>query len=89
MVALDNSQSISTSQVNKGILLVDGEKEALEGTKTVYFQLKAERNFVEGSADQMHFRLAESQFYRLMSGNQTYVNNVSIFDGFNFSLTKY
>ncbi|KAL5007522.1 hypothetical protein ScPMuIL_016328 [Solemya velum] len=55
-------------EINSGILLVDGEKEALEGKKTTYFSLQAERQFKEGSADQTHFRLAESQFYRLLSG---------------------
>ena len=56
------------AQVNKGILLVEGEEKALEGDCTVYFPLFAERNYREGSADQIHFRLAESQFYRLLSG---------------------
>ncbi|XP_060085829.1 uncharacterized protein LOC132565212 [Ylistrum balloti] len=55
-------------QVSTGLLLVEGEKEALEGNKTVYFSMKAERSYKEGSADQTHFRLAESQFYRLLSG---------------------
>ena len=50
------------------MLLVDGEKEALEGKQTVYFPLYAERSYKEGSADQTHFRLAESQFYRLLVG---------------------
>lgn len=50
------------------MLLVDGEKEALDGDKVVYFDLQAERAYKEGSADQIHFRLAESQFYRLLSG---------------------
>ncbi|XP_069111870.1 uncharacterized protein [Argopecten irradians] len=55
-------------QVSTGLILVEGEKEALEGTKTVRFSLQAERAYKEGSADQTHFRLAESQFYRLLSG---------------------
>ncbi|XP_033761484.1 uncharacterized protein LOC117343249 [Pecten maximus] len=55
-------------QVSTGLLLVEGEKEALEGSKTVHFSLQAERAYKEGSADQTHFRLAESQFYRLLSG---------------------
>uniref|UniRef100_A0A8B8BUY0 Poly [ADP-ribose] polymerase n=1 Tax=Crassostrea virginica TaxID=6565 RepID=A0A8B8BUY0_CRAVI len=55
-------------QVSSGQLLVEGEKEALEGKDTVYFTLTAERNHKEGSAEQTHFRLAESQFYRLLSG---------------------
>ena len=48
---------------------MEGEKEALEGKTTVYFDLFAERAHKEGSAEQMHFRLAESQFYRLLSGS--------------------
>ena len=62
-------------QVNTGILLVDGEKEALEGEETKYFNLLAERTYKEGSADQIHFRLAESQFYRLLASGfgATYV----------------
>lgn len=55
--------------MNTGTLLVDGEKEALDGTTTKYFPLVAERSYKEGSADQVHFRLAESQFYRLLSGS--------------------
>ncbi len=53
-------------QVNTGLLLVEGEQEALKGKKTVYFSLTAERTYKEESADQMHYRLAESQFYRLL-----------------------
>ncbi|XP_064647654.1 uncharacterized protein LOC135500253 [Lineus longissimus] len=56
-------------QVNKGIGFVDGEEDALNGENTVYFSLQAERDYKEGSPDQLHFRLAESQFYRLMSGD--------------------
>ena len=65
---------ILPSQVSSGQLLVEGEKEALEGKDTVYFTLTAERNHKEGSAEQTHFRLAESQFYRLLSGT----NNKSL-----------
>ena len=54
-------------QVNTGCLLVPGEKEALEGSDMVTFDLFPERSFKEGSAAQAHFRLAESQFYRLLS----------------------
>jgi aprataxin and PNK-like factor len=57
-------------QINKGTLLVEGEKEALEGDKTVYFTLLPERSYKEGSADQIRFRLAESQFYRRISGDE-------------------
>lgn len=55
---------------------MDGEKEAIEGKTTVYFDLFAERAYKEGSANQMHFRLAESQFYRLLSGS--YASNYRI-----------
>uniref|UniRef100_A0A8B8BMY6 Poly [ADP-ribose] polymerase n=1 Tax=Crassostrea virginica TaxID=6565 RepID=A0A8B8BMY6_CRAVI len=59
-------------QVSSDQFLVEGEKEALEGKDTVYFTLTAERNHKEGSAEQTHFRLAESQFYRLLSGPNNY-----------------
>ena len=49
--------------------MVDGEKEALEGDQVTYFTLLPERDYKEGSAAQMHFRLAESQFYRLLSSD--------------------
>ena len=57
-------------QVSSGVLLMVGEKDALEGNETKYFNLTAERSYKEGSASQAHFRLAESQFYRLLSGSQ-------------------
>ncbi|XP_067650642.1 uncharacterized protein [Haliotis asinina] len=63
-------------QVSTGLLLVDGEKEAMKGDKTVYFPLAAERAYKEGSAAQTHFRLAESQFYRLLTS--TYTTNVRV-----------
>ncbi|XP_048239190.1 uncharacterized protein LOC124148675 [Haliotis rufescens] len=63
-------------QVSTGLLLVDGEKEAMEGDQTVYFPLAAERAYKEGSAAQTHFRLAESQFYRLLTS--TYTTNVRV-----------
>ncbi|XP_045169852.2 uncharacterized protein LOC123532470 [Mercenaria mercenaria] len=55
-------------QVATGLLLMDGEKEVLEGSEVKYFELAPERSYKEGSAAQTHFRLAESQFYRLLSG---------------------
>ena len=55
-------------QIVNGMLLMEGEKEAMDGNKIVYFDLFPERNYKEGSAAQTHFRLAESQFYRLISG---------------------
>ena len=48
--------------------MLDGEREALAGSKIKYFPLIPERQYKEGSAAQVHFRLAESQFYRLLSG---------------------
>ncbi|ESP03210.1 hypothetical protein LOTGIDRAFT_171695 [Lottia gigantea] len=56
------------AQVTTCLLLVEGEKEAMEGKTLKLFTLAAERDHKEGSADQIHFRLAESQFYRLLSG---------------------
>ena len=55
-------------QVNKGVLLMEGEEEALTKKDIKYYTLMPERAFKEGSAAQLHFRLAESQFYRLLSG---------------------
>ena len=46
------------SQLEKGHLMVDGEEEAMEREELVYFPLFAEREFREGSAAQIHFRLA-------------------------------
>ncbi|XP_071157641.1 uncharacterized protein [Mytilus edulis] len=64
-------------EVAGGALLMEGEKEAMEGNKVVYFDLFPERSYKEGSAAQTHFRLAESQFYRLISGS-----------GNNYTVTK-
>ena len=57
---------------------MDGEKEALEGNEIKIFNLYPERNYKEGSASQMHFRLAESQFYRLLSGNSSSYEHQSL-----------
>ncbi|KAH9487761.1 hypothetical protein Btru_069049 [Bulinus truncatus] len=43
--------------------------EALTKDTTTYFSLYPERAYKEGSASQIHFRLAESQFYRLLTGD--------------------
>ncbi|XP_050418622.2 uncharacterized protein LOC126831981 [Patella vulgata] len=64
------------SQVNTGLLLVEGEEEALKGDKMKIFTLEAERAYKEGSAAQIHFRLAESQFYRLLSGTASRITKV-------------
>ncbi|XP_076460800.1 uncharacterized protein LOC143293605 [Babylonia areolata] len=64
-------------ELSKGMLMVDGEKEALEKKETAYFTLLPERHYKEGSADQIHFRLAESQFYRLLSGEDDQKYRVS------------
>ena len=45
-------------QLEKGHLMVEGEAEAMEKEDLVYFPLFAEREFKEGSAAQIHFRLA-------------------------------
>ena len=52
------------------MLLMEGETEAQNGHEVKYFDLVAERSYKEGSAAQAHFRLAESQFYRLLAGTQ-------------------
>ena len=46
------------SQLERGQLMVDGEREALDKDDLCYFPLFAEREYKEGSAAQMHFRLA-------------------------------
>ena len=61
--------------MDNGVLLIEGEAEAMQGEDTKYFSLIPERHYKQGSASQVHFRLAESQFYRLLSGGHanTYV----------------
>ncbi|CAF3976179.1 unnamed protein product [Rotaria sp. Silwood2] len=77
-------------QISEGILLMEGETEILKGTKVKYFELFPERNYKQGSAAELHFRLAESQFYRLLSGYGTakvkkveYVCNPILINKFN------
>lgn len=60
------------SQLERGQLMVEGEREALDKDDLNYFPLFAEREYKEGSAAQMHFRLAESQFYRLVDTTDKY-----------------
>ncbi|UJR09457.1 hypothetical protein I4U23_013696 [Adineta vaga] len=78
------------SKITEGILLMEGETEVLKGTEVKYFELFPERNYKQGSAAEVHFRLAESQFYRLLSGYATaqvnkveYVCNPILIDRFN------
>lgn len=52
------------SQLERGQLMVDGEKEVLDKDQLHYFPLFAEREYKEGSAAQMHFRLAGKLLYR-------------------------
>ncbi|KAI8516100.1 hypothetical protein Bbelb_069130 [Branchiostoma belcheri] len=65
-------------ELSEGLLLVEGEKEALERSEVTKFPLVPERQYKEGSAAQVHFRLAESQFYRLVDAGsgQTYLSLV-------------
>lgn len=51
-----------------GIGLLEGEAEALKKDELTYFELKAKRTN-ENTPAELHFRLAESQFYRLMPAN--------------------
>ena len=46
------------SQLERGQLMVEGEREALDKDDLNYLPLFAEREYKEGSAAQMHFRLA-------------------------------
>lgn len=65
----------SLRQGSGGHMLVKGEAEALESSKTVLFPLYAQRTH-DNSAEQAHFRLAESQFYRLLENNDYRVTMV-------------
>ncbi|KAI3383281.1 hypothetical protein SNEBB_009976 [Seison nebaliae] len=58
------------------VALMEGEDEALKLNDVTYFSLEAEREFKMNSPQQLHFRLAESQFYRLLSG--AYITNMQI-----------
>lgn len=60
------------SQLERGHLMIDGEQEALDKDDLCYFPLFTEREYKGGSAAQMHFRLAESQFYRLVDTTDKY-----------------
>ncbi|CAF1990936.1 unnamed protein product [Rotaria magnacalcarata] len=55
----------------KRLMIERGEEETLKGTTVKYFELFPERSYKQGSAAEVHFRLAESQFYRLLSGYAT------------------
>ncbi|XP_066302677.1 uncharacterized protein [Branchiostoma lanceolatum] len=59
-------------ELSEGLLLLEGEKEALERSEVTKFPLVPERQYKEGSAAQVHFRLAESQFYRLIDAGSGY-----------------
>ncbi|CAF0731653.1 unnamed protein product [Adineta steineri] len=78
------------TKITEGSLLMEGEEEVLKGTTVKYFELFPERKYKQGSADEVHFRLAESQFYRLLSGYATasvtkveYVCNPVLIKNFN------
>ncbi|CAF0806477.1 unnamed protein product [Rotaria sp. Silwood1] len=78
------------SKLTEGALLMEGEEEVLKGTTVKYFELFPERSYKQGSAAEVHFRLAESQFYRLLSGYATaqvvkveYVCNPILINNFN------
>ncbi|CAF4475759.1 unnamed protein product, partial [Rotaria sp. Silwood2] len=78
------------NKITEGALLMEGEEEVLKGTNVKYFELFPERSYKQGSAAEVHFRLAESQFYRLLSGYATaqvvkveYVCNPIIINRFN------
>ncbi|CAF1105678.1 unnamed protein product, partial [Rotaria sp. Silwood1] len=46
---------------------MEGEEEVLKSSQVKYFELFPKRNYKQGSAVELHFRLAESQFYRLLT----------------------
>jgi len=53
-------------KLDGNLLMVNGEEEAMRGDAIKYFPLYPKRKFREDSASDVHFRLAESQFYRLL-----------------------
>ena len=57
------------SQLERGQLMIEGEKEALDKDDLCYFPLFAEREYKEGSAAQMHFRLAGKTHIQQASWN--------------------
>ncbi|KJE97783.1 hypothetical protein CAOG_07882 [Capsaspora owczarzaki ATCC 30864] len=60
--------------LDNGLLLVEGEKEALArpDNSVTYFPLYPSRTFA-ATAEQLHFRMAESQFHRLLEATPTNV----------------
>ncbi|KAK6168972.1 hypothetical protein SNE40_020113 [Patella caerulea] len=59
--------------VKGGHQLLKGEEDALKGTKTVYFPLVPKRSYDDSRpAEEYHFRVAESQFGRLIGTNGQY-----------------
>jgi len=56
-------------------LYLPGEKEAIAGTAIKTYELLPSREF-EDSAEQVHFRTAESQFHRLSAGSSYKVTKV-------------
>ena len=58
------------AELGAGLMLLPGEAEALAGSTVKTFVLHASRTH-ETNASSMHFRLAESQFYRLLGAGST------------------
>jgi aprataxin and PNK-like factor len=77
------SAAAAAASAANGTALVKGEKEALAGGDVKYFELFPERTH-DGTAEQMHFRLAESQFYRLLDSS----TNVRLHTGLVRSLCR-
>eukprot|EP00794_Sanderia_malayensis_P012150 gene12150-13403_t len=73
-VLKDKTEQLETlrAKLDKNSLMVDGEANAMKENSLVYFPLYPERNYQEDSAAQIHFRLAESQFYRLLPAGSAY-----------------
>lgn len=67
-LAGSNKKYLDAEEENK--LYLPGEKDALKGTKTKIFALYPSTRF-ENDAATIHFRMAESQFYRLMDGESS------------------
>ncbi|KAH3763551.1 guanylate-binding protein [Pelomyxa schiedti] len=65
------ARELEKSGGQEEIQYLPGEKEALEGDTLRIFTLHPERHF-SNTAGQMHFRTAESQFYRLIANNTNF-----------------
>ncbi|CAF3814910.1 unnamed protein product [Rotaria sordida] len=86
----DDEKQLMIEKISVDVLFMEHEEEILKSTDVKYFELLSERNYKQGSVAEVHFRLAESQFYRLLSGHATamvakneYICNPVLIEQFN------